>query len=61
MLRQNFFNIDSLLLIYPLLLQGLELTIYLSLVALLSGRRASDGPSPAFSPARERWWSAPTS
>ena len=31
---QNFLNIDSLLLIYPLLLQGLQLTIYLSLVAL---------------------------
>jgi polar amino acid transport system permease protein len=38
---QNFANVDSLLLIYPLLLQGLQLTIILSVVtlplAILSG------------------------
>lgn len=31
---QNFLNLDSLLLIYPLLLQGLQLTLLLSAVAL---------------------------
>jgi polar amino acid transport system permease protein len=37
LLLENFFNIDSLLRIYPLLIQGLIYTIWLSIVALPLG------------------------